>query len=114
YDGTWPDISVAGEAETRKWVADTRAQLAQLPRNGLSEQNQIDAMILDDQLRERQFELDELKGLEHNPTRYTGLIGEGLDPLVSRDFGTKESRMTALRGRLEGIPAIVAVARERL
>jgi uncharacterized protein (DUF885 family) len=114
YDGTWPDISAAGEAATRTWVADTRARLAQLPKNGLSEQNQIDAQILDAQLREQQFGLDELKAFDKNPAVYTALIGEGLDPLVSRDFGTKESRMTALRGRLEGIPAIVAGARARL
>ncbi|HET9624923.1 MAG TPA: DUF885 domain-containing protein [Kofleriaceae bacterium] len=114
YDATWPDISPSGEAATRKWLADTRDRLAQLPRGGLSAQNQIDAAIIDDHVKSRLFELDELKALDKNPTLYTGMIGEGLDPLVSRDFGTKETRMTALRGRLEGIPALVAVARQRL
>ncbi|HEY0478491.1 MAG TPA: DUF885 domain-containing protein, partial [Kofleriaceae bacterium] len=42
------------------------------------------------------------------------LISGGLDPLVTREFGTPESRMTSLAGRLEGIPAIVAVAKQRL
>jgi len=114
FDGTWPDISAKGEASQRAWIVETQAALRALPREGRSEQNQVDAAILDDQLREALFTIDELKPFEHNPAVYTALIGEGLDPLVSREFGTKESRMTSLRGRLDGIPALVAVAKQRL
>jgi len=114
YDATWPDISVSGEAADRKWMEDTRAALARLTRTGLSEQNQIDAEILDDQLRERLFTLDELKERENLPVLYTDLLSDGLDPLANRSFGTKEQRMASLAGRLDGIPAIVAVARQRL
>lgn len=114
FDATWPDISVAGEASHRKWLEDTRAALARLPHGGLSEQNQIDAAILDDHLRFGLFAIDELKPHENDPVSYTNLIGEGLDPLVTRSFGTKEQRMASLLGRLDGIPALVAVARQRL
>ncbi len=114
HDATWPDISVAGEAGDRRWLEETRAALARLPRSGLSEQNQIDAEILDDQLRSSLFSIDELKVRELEPVSYTGLIGGGLDPLVTRSFGTKEQRMASLLGRLDGVPAIVAVARQRL
>lgn len=114
HDGTWPDISVQGDASIRKWLEDTRATVARLPREGLSEQNQIDAAILDDQLRFGLFALDELKTRETDPVSYTSLISGGLDPLVTRSFGTKEQRMASLLGRLDGIPGIVAVARQRL
>ncbi|MBC7976921.1 MAG: DUF885 domain-containing protein, partial [Myxococcales bacterium] len=114
YDAQWPDMSVQGDASMRTWIAATRAELAGLPRDGLSEQNQIDVAILDDQLRSRLFELDELKPRENDPTAYTGLISDGLDPLVTRSFGTKETRMTSLAGRLAGVPAIVAAAKQRL
>ncbi|HET7504859.1 MAG TPA: DUF885 domain-containing protein [Kofleriaceae bacterium] len=114
FDGTWPDVSPAGDASTRKWLEDTRAELARLPREGLSEQNQIDAAILDDHLRFGLFAIDELKARDTDPVVYTNLIGEGLDPLVTRTFGTKESRMTSLLGRLDGIPAVIAAARQRL
>jgi uncharacterized protein (DUF885 family) len=114
YDGTWPDVSVQGEASTRKWLEDTRAALGKLPRDGLSEQNRIDAEILGDHLRSRLFAIDELKTPEHDPVWYTNLIGEGLDPLVTRNFGTQDTRMASLLGRLDGIPAIVAAARQRL
>ena len=114
FDAAWPDVSAQGEASYRAWLEDTRAALAKLPRDGLSEQNQIDAAILDDQLRFGLFTLDELKVRESDPVSYTTLISVGLDPLVTRSFGTKEQRMASLLGRLDGIPAIVAVARQRL
>lgn len=114
YDAQWPDISAQGETTQRAFIEQTRAALAKLPRTQLSEQNQIDAAILDDQLRYRLFEIDVLKPAETNPVMYTGLIGGGLDPLVSRSFGTKAQRMTSLLGRLEGIPALITAARQRL
>jgi len=114
FDAQWPDISPQGEAAYHKWLEETRAALGRLPHDGLSEQNQIDADILDERLRSELFALDELKDLEIDPVSYTTLISVGLDPLVTRSFGTKEQRMASLLGRLDGIPAIVAVARQRL
>jgi uncharacterized protein (DUF885 family) len=114
HDARWPDVSVQGEADERKFIMDTRAALAALPRDRLSEQNQIDAAILDERLRSMLFSLDELKPRDTDPMAYVGLISNGIDPLVTREFGTRESRMASLAGRLEGIPAIVAVAKQRL
>jgi uncharacterized protein (DUF885 family) len=114
YDATWPDVSVEGEARFHRFLDDTRAALARLPRDRLSEQNRIDAAILDDRLRFGLFTLDELRPRVADPLSYVGLIGDGLDPLVTRAFGTPESRMASLAGRLDGIPAIVAAARQRL
>ncbi|HEX2691354.1 MAG TPA: DUF885 domain-containing protein [Kofleriaceae bacterium] len=114
YDATWPDVSVQGEASLHKFLDDTRAALTRIPRDRLSEQNQIDAAILDDRLRLGLFTLDELRPRDQDPLAYVSLISDGLDFLVTRDFGTKESRMASLLGRLAGIPAIVAVARQRL
>jgi uncharacterized protein (DUF885 family) len=114
FDATWPDISPAGEARTHKFLEDTRAEIARIPRDQLSEQNRIDAAILDDRLRFGLFALDELKDYDTDPVAYISLVSSGLDPLVTREFGTLESRMTSLAGRLDGIPAIVAVAKQRL
>ena len=114
YDATWPDVSAAGEAADRAFLADTRAALAAMPREALSVQNRIDAAILDDRVRYGLFVIDELKPRERNPLTYVGLIGDGLDPLVTRSFGTRAQRLTSLAGRLEGVPAIVAVAKQRL
>jgi uncharacterized protein (DUF885 family) len=114
HDARWPDVSVQGQAAERAFIEDTRAALARLPRDRLSEQNRIDAAILDDRLRSMLFSLDELRPYDTDPMAYVGLISNGIDPLVTREFGTRESRMASLAGRLDGIPAIVAVAKQRL
>ncbi len=114
HDGRWPDWSEAGAANTRRFAIDTRAELAKIPREGLSAQNRIDAAILQNQLNFLLFSLDELRDAEVNPTAYTLMLGDGLDPLLTRDFAPIEERMKHLRSRLLGIPAVVGVARKRL
>ncbi len=114
YDGRWSEFSVEGEAEYRRFLEDTLAELGRIPRASLSTDNQVDAEILENELRFGIFALTELRSSELEPVSYTQTIGAGLDPFVTRNFGTRESRMASLISRLEGIPAIVAVARQRL
>lgn len=114
YDAMWPDVSTAGEATYRAFLVSTQASLAKVPQDKLDVQARIDAQILDDQLRGRVFSIDALKPRDHDPVYYTNLIGEGLDPLVSRTFGTKEARIASLLGRLDAIPALLTAAKARL
>ncbi|HZX43684.1 MAG TPA: DUF885 domain-containing protein, partial [Myxococcaceae bacterium] len=114
YDGRWSDFSVEGEADYRRFLEDTLAQLGRIPRGSLGTDNQVDAEILENQLRYELFALTELRSTELRPVSYTQNIGAGLDPFVNRNFGTPESRMASLISRLDGIPAIVAVAKKRL
>jgi len=114
YDGRWSDFSVEGEAEYRRFLEDTLAELGRIPRASLSADNQVDAEILENELRFGIFALTELRSSELEPVSYTQTIGAGLDPFVTRNFGTRESRVASLISRLDGIPAIVAVARQRL
>ena len=111
FDGTWPDLTPAGDTALRDFIAQARAKL---PHGALSQQNQIDAAIVDDQLRYLLFDLDQLKTRDRDPVFYTDLIGQGFDPLVNRSFGTPATRLASVIGRLDGIPAIVATAKQRL
>jgi len=92
YDGTWPDLTAQGDASYHAFLEATRAELAKIPRDQLGEQNRIDAQILDDQTAAILYTLDTLKQRDVDPLYYTNLIGEGLDPLVTRSFGTPASR----------------------
>ena len=114
YDAAWPDLSPPGEASLHAFLTDTRAELATMPRAQLDLQQQLDAEILDNELSYGLFGLDELKPRERDPVYYTDLIGLGLDPLVNRNFGTNASRLASLLGRLDGIPTLVAIAKQRL
>jgi uncharacterized protein (DUF885 family) len=114
HDGRWPDVSVAGTAALRAFYAETKAQVDALSEAALDESNRTDRKILQNQLNYALFMIDEVKPLETNPLAYVGLIGDGLDPLLTREFAAVEQRMISLTSRLEGIPAIVAAARARL
>jgi uncharacterized protein (DUF885 family) len=111
FDGTWPDLTPAGDAALHRWIEQT---LAAIPKGPFGEQNEIDAQLVADQLHFMLFELDHLKSRDRDPVFYTDLIGEGFDPLVNRTFGTPASRLASVIGRLDGIPAIVAAAKQRL
>jgi len=114
HDGQWPDTSVEGEKAARGWVEAQLAALAALPDGELSLQNRVDKEIARTQLLYWLFALDELKTLDRDPLFYTGLIGDGLDPLVTREFAPVEERHKSLLARLKGVPKIVASARARL
>ena len=114
HDATWPDVSREGDRARRAFVESTLAALAAVDRSGLDAQRRVDAEILETQLRYRAFAADELAELDTSPLAYTGMVGDGLDPLVTRDFAPLDARMKSLRARLEGIPALVAAAKARL
>ncbi len=114
HDGAWPDPSAEGEARFRAFITETRAALAQIPAAELSLERRIDHAILGEQLDAWQFSLDELKPRELDPLYYTGLVGDGIDPLVTRSFAPIAERSANLVKRLEGVPAVVAAAKARL
>jgi uncharacterized protein (DUF885 family) len=114
YDGRWPDLSAEGEAIERRFVEARLKELQGIGDSELSVQARIDRGLLENQLRYWLFAIDELKGAETDPMLVTRLVGDGLDPLVTRSFGSIEQRMASLLSRLSGIPGIVAVAKKRL
>jgi uncharacterized protein (DUF885 family) len=114
HDGRWPDVSEEGDRAFRQFVEATRKQLAAIPREGLSQENRIDHGILENRLAFWIFDLDELRDAEQNPLFYTGLVGDGIDPLITRDFAPVEQRMKDLKSRLDGVPRIVEAAKKRL
>jgi uncharacterized protein (DUF885 family) len=111
WDGTWPDLSRAGDATLHAFFV---RELAGIPTGTLSQQNQIDATLLADEIKAGLFQLDELKSRDRDPVLYTGLIGEGFDPLVNRNFGTPATRLASVIGRLDSLPALLAAAKSRL
>jgi uncharacterized protein (DUF885 family) len=114
HDGRWPDLRPEADAEERAFVVARRAELAAIPEAELSAQGKVDRGLLDNQLGYWLFAIDELKEADHDPVLYTRIIGDGLDPLVTRSFAPVEERMASLRARLEGVPAVVAAAKKRL
>ncbi|MBK8252241.1 MAG: DUF885 domain-containing protein [Polyangiaceae bacterium] len=114
FDSKWPDISKEGDAAYREFAASKLKELSAFNDADLSLQNRIDKEILTTQLNYVLFATDELKEFDSSPVVYTSLIGDGLDPLIGREFASIEERMKNLLGRLKGVPKIVQVAKARL
>jgi uncharacterized protein (DUF885 family) len=114
HDGRWPDLSAEGEAAQRRALEARLKELAAIPDPDLSAQARVDRSLMDNQLRSAIFAIDELRETESNPLLYTGIIGDGLDPLVTRNYAPVEERLASLRSRLAGVPGIVAIAKKRL
>ncbi len=114
FDDRWPDLSADGEAKLRRFLEDARQDLAAVPRDGLDDENQVDARILGTQIDRLLFNMGEIRPAENDPVAYTNTLSDGLDPLVTRAFAPVPVRMTSLRARLLGVPAVVAAARARL
>jgi hypothetical protein len=116
YDGRWPDPSEEGDGQQQRFEEEILGRLEAIPREGQSVTgpDYVDqAQAFWDQ-RYALFDRKELRPSELHPLHYTGIIGQGLDPLVNREFGTRETRAQSLASRLDGIPAVLAVARARL
>jgi uncharacterized protein (DUF885 family) len=114
HDARYPDWSEAGDSVEKQFIADTRAELGKVHLDALDVQNRVDAAILTNQLDYWEFSLTELRGRVVDPTLYTGLIGDGFDPLLTREFAPLDERMRNFRGRLQGVADVVAVAKKRL
>ncbi|WP_437479117.1 DUF885 domain-containing protein [Sorangium sp. So ce1014] len=114
YDGAWPDVTEQGEAARRRTIEAALSELRALPLEQLGLQSRVDAAMIENQLRSWLFAIDELREATWNPMVTAGLIGDGLDPLITRSFAPLEERLRSLGGRLSGIPALVRSAQQRL
>jgi uncharacterized protein (DUF885 family) len=114
FDGRWPLLGEAGERAQRGLVAQTRGELERIEPDKLSAQHRVDRAILSDRLDRWVFELDELRPWHVNPLEYTNLLGDGLDPLVNREFAPLATRMESLRQRLQTVSSVVAAAKATL
>jgi uncharacterized protein (DUF885 family) len=114
FDGRWSRYDAEGDKTQRAFVADTKAALAKLDSAKLSLPSRIDRAILEDQLDVTLLYLDRLHPWTDDPLFFTVAVGDGLDPLVTRDFAPHAQRMESLRQRLEGLPAFLTAARESL
>ncbi|MFO0677822.1 MAG: DUF885 domain-containing protein [Polyangiaceae bacterium] len=114
HDAVLPDPDVTGDAAKKAFYARIAKSLATIDSKALGKERAIDAEILRNQLAYGAFAIDELQETSKSPLFYTSLVGDALDPLVSRDFAPVDVRMKSLAGRLAEVPRIVAVAKKRL
>ena len=108
------------QVDTKAWAfrrqryLDYQTALSAVDRDSLSQANQIDAALLQNDIESRLFELDTFEEWAWNPLVYVSLSGSSIFGLVARDYAPLEERLAAATSRLEQFPRFLEQARESL
>ena len=114
FDSDLEDMSNAGRARTLAWAKQLLAQLQGIDRTALSRANQVDAAILDNQLRYAIWSEERLRGWSWDPQVYTRLAGQSLYGLLAREFAPLPDRLRSVTARLEKLPRLFEQTRANL
>jgi uncharacterized protein (DUF885 family) len=83
------------------------ARLEALRRESLTPDEQIDAEMLDGQLRAELLDLESLRRLHTNPMAYVSLPGSAIDSLMKRNFAPSRERLKSVIARLKAVPLLL-------
>lgn len=114
YDHEIGDYGPTGRAARLKLAKDTLAGIEATDRSKLSRANQVDAAMLENQVRGDIWQIEVLKDYAWDPLSWSGLAGGALNSLFARDFAPLPDRLRSATSRMEKLPAVFAAAREAL
>ena len=114
FDGELDDLSAAGRARTLAWVKGVLDELQGIDRAKLSRANQVDAAMLENQLRYSVWSEERYRDWSWDPLVYTQLAGQSLYGLLAREFAPLPQRLNAVTGRLEKLPGLLEQMRANI
>jgi uncharacterized protein (DUF885 family) len=114
FDGELDDLSAEGRAKSLQFSRGILAGLAQIDRSRLSRENQVDAAVLDNQLRYDLWSQQTLQAWAWDPMGYSQLAGAAVYSLMARDFAPLPDRLRAATARMEKLPELFAQMRANL
>lgn len=114
HDGRWPDMTDAGRAERLDFYDRWRAELAAYQPADLSIDEAVDRDLLLGELEAARWSETELREDRWSPLDWVYFLGDGLFPLISREFAPLADRLESFARRLERLPAILDAARDAL
>lgn len=114
YDGELDDLGADGRARSLAWVQATLAELGRIDRAALSRANQVDAAMLENQLRYAAWSEERYRDWSWDPLLYTQLAGQSLYGLLARDYAPLAERLAAVTSRLEKLPRLLEQERANL
>jgi uncharacterized protein (DUF885 family) len=109
FDDRLPEDYPAARADERQALVSFAARISALDTAALPPELAVDAVMLEEGIARRIFELDELREYAWNPLRANP--GQAIYLLLARDFAPLPDRLAALAGRLAQISDTLAVAR---
>jgi uncharacterized protein (DUF885 family) len=114
FDDKLADISAAGRASQMAFERDLLADLNKIDRKAMTRDNQVDAALLDNQLRSDIWDNDVLKSWSWNAQSYNDAAAGALYTLAARDFAPWPQRLRAATARMEALPAFLLEGRKQL
>jgi uncharacterized protein (DUF885 family) len=114
FDAALDDMSPAGRAGSNaEWRA-ILAELGRIDRKALSRDNQVDAAMLQSQLRYALWDDEQLKSWSWDAVEWSQLAGNALYLLMAREFAPLPQRLRAAIARMQKLPTLLAQMRASL
>jgi uncharacterized protein (DUF885 family) len=114
HDGDLDDLGAAGRAGKLGWNEALLADLRRINRSELSREHQVDAAMLDNQLRYAIWTEQQFRDWSWDPLVYTQLAGQSLYGLIARSFAPLPERLRSVTLRLEKLPRLLEQERANL
>jgi uncharacterized protein (DUF885 family) len=114
FDAELSDPSAAGRASQIAFERGLLSELARIDHAKMSRDAQVDAALLDNQLRQDIWTTETLQRWAWDPQLYNDTAGAALYGLAARDFASWPVRLKAATLRMEKLPAYLAAARRQL
>jgi uncharacterized protein (DUF885 family) len=108
------DLSAAGRAKNQAALTALLHDLGGIDRHRLTRDNQVDAALLDNELRYELWQLTTLKSWQWDPQEANESIAGGLYLLAARDFAPWPQRLRSATARMEKTPAMFLQMRSSL
>ncbi len=114
FDQQVDAVSEAQRAAERAFCEEFLTALIAIPHDQLSRKRQVDARLLEHNLRSTLWHLNELQEWAWNPLQYTGLAGDAIYGLMAREFAPEPERLVCVAARLEQFPRLLSQVRATL
>lgn len=114
FDDKLDEVTAEARERQAKFHERYLRELESISRNELSRINQVDAALLDHDLRASVWRLRVLRDWTWNPIFYTALIGDSIYSLMAREFAPVEKRLESAAARLEKLPQLLRDVRVTL
>jgi uncharacterized protein (DUF885 family) len=114
HDDRWPDLTDAGRDRRLAFYGRWIEEFAGFGDDALPPDERVDRDLVAGELDAHRFDETELREDRWSPLAWVYFLGDGIFPLISREFAPLAGRLASVAGRLETIPAVFAAARAAL
>src|SRR5437867_2719675 len=114
YDSKIEDLSAAAFGRRIEELKQLQGRLARVRGGKMTLDEEIDAEVLDGQIKAELLDLETLRTWRRNPMNYVGLPGGAIDGLIKRKFAPASERLRSVIARLKGVPALTEAMRQNV